>query len=425
MKLLRRLRHPKTTVRWRLTLVYGGLFLASGAALLAITYTLVAHAPVTPVTSFFRVSRPVRTVRPPPTAEIQLPHPLPPQVRRALRSRAGRAVIQGVGSHQRISDLHQIIEESGIALGMMAIISGLLGWLVAGRVLRPLRTMTATTQQISAANLHERLAMPGPKDELRHLADTIDGLLARLEAAFDAQRRFVANASHELRTPLTSARVLLEMVMSDPKATVQTFRTACAQVLEESEQQEQLIDALLALAQGQRGIDQREAVDLAVVATDALKVTELEAAAHGLEIATSLGAAPISGDRRLVERLVSNLLDNAIRHNAPDGRVEVEVKADGAKGTLRVANDGPTVPAGEVERLLQPFQRMAPARVGHSEGLGLGLSIVAAIAGAHGAELEIEPRQSGGLEVRVRFPLEARDSTAREPAIMTGVPLPG
>ena len=169
-------------------------------------------------------------------------------------------MVVSVGSNQRISDLHQLIGESGIALGIMAIISALLGWVVAGRALGPLRTMTATAQQISEANLHERLAMSGPRDELRQLADTIDGLLARLQAAFDAQRRFVANASHELRTPLTTARALLEMVMSDPRATVETSRATCEQVLEEGEQQEQLIDALLALAHGQRGIDRRQLV---------------------------------------------------------------------------------------------------------------------------------------------------------------------
>jgi signal transduction histidine kinase len=407
--MLRRLRHPRTTVRWRLTLLYGGLFLASGAALLAITYTLVAHAPVRPVPDLF--PRPsqfavnaVRTrhVRVPPAA---IQRTLPPQVRKALRTRAGRAVVVSVGSHQRISDLHQIIEESGIALGIMALISALLGWLVAGRVLRPLRTMTATTQQISEANLHERLAMQGPKDELRQLADTIDGLLQRLEGAFDAQRRFVANASHELRTPLTAARALLEMVLSDPHATVETFRRACLQVLEESEQQEQLIDALLALAQGQRGIAKLEAIDLAAAANRALKSYELEAATRGLRIETSLDFAPVAGDSRLAERLVSNLVENAVRHNLPDGRVEIETLARENEATLRVANDGPPVPESEIERLLQPFQRMAQDRIGHRDGLGLGLSIVAAIATAHDAILDIRPRQTGGLEVEIRFPL--------------------
>ena len=187
---------------------------------------------------------------------------MPPRLQKLLESPSGRRVILNVQSGQRISDLHQLVIESSIALAIMAIISGALGWVVAGRVLAPLRTMTAATQQMSEVNLHERLAIQGPPDELRQLADTIDGLLERLEGAFDAQRRFVANASHELRTPLTTVRALLEMVLSDPRATVGTFRTTCRQVLEESAQQEQLIDALLALAQGQRGIDSRESIDL-------------------------------------------------------------------------------------------------------------------------------------------------------------------
>ena len=172
---------------------------------------------------------------------------------------------------------------------------------------------------MSEANLHERLALQGPPDELRQLADTIDGLLGRLEGAFDAQRRFVANASHELRTPLTTVRALLEMVLSDPRATVGTFRTTCRQVLEESAQQEQLIDALLALAQGQRGIDTREPIDLAEIAGDVLAAHEGEAAVRGVHVDASLEPAPIAGDRRLIERLVSNLVDNALRHNLPGG----------------------------------------------------------------------------------------------------------
>ena len=304
---------------------------------------------------------------------------------------------------QRISDLHQLVIESSIALAIMAIISGALGWVVAGRVLAPLRTMTAATQQMSEANLHERLAMTGPPDELRQLADTIDGLLGRLEGAFDAQRRFVANASHELRTPLTAVRALLEMVLSDPRATVGTFRTTCRQVLEESEQQEQLIDALLALAHGQRGVDARERIDLAAIAGDVLRAHEAEAAARGIRVDVSLEAAPILGDRRLIGRLVSNLVDNALRHNVPGGSVRIVVRTWANDVELSVVNTGPMVPAAEVDRLLQPFQRLAGDRVGHGEGLGLGLSIVAAIANGHDATLEVKPGAEGGLDVSVGF----------------------
>jgi signal transduction histidine kinase len=322
-----------------------------------------------------------------------------------LRSRAGKVVVGAVVQGQRISDLHQLEIWSGNALAIMAVISAMLGWLVAGRVLAPLRTITATTQQVSEANLYQRLAMPGPRDELRKLADTIDGLLERLQGAFDAQRRFVANASHELRTPLTAARAMLEMVLSDPDATVETFRETCKQTLEESEQQEQLIDALLALAQGQRGIEQHEPIELAALTGEVLQAHEADAAAKGLKLDVSLTRAVIAGDRRLIERLVSNLVENAIRHNVSGGQVHTLVEERTGRAVLAIANTGPLVPAGEVERLLQPFQRLAQDRVGHGYGLGLGLSIVAAIATAHNAALDIRPREHGGLDVEVRFPL--------------------
>jgi signal transduction histidine kinase len=351
-----------------------------------------------------------------------IPPALAARVRRLVASQPGKIAVALGRSDQRIADLHQLFEESAIALAVMALICGGLGWMVAGRVLAPLRTMTAATQEISEANLDRRLALPGPRDELRRLADTIDGLLGRLEGAFHAQRSFVANASHELRTPLTAERALLEMVMSDPHATVETYRTTCGQVLEESAQQEQLIDALLTLAQGQRAIDHPERFDLAETAGVVLEAYRPEAAARGVHLDATLQAASMSGDPRLVERLVSNLLDNAVHHNAPAGRVLVGVQAQDGRATLTLANTGPVVPQIEVERLLRPFQRLGPDGVGHREGLGLGLSIVAAIADAHDADFEVRAAAAGGLEVAVRFPaveplqLEAATEPAPAPA---------
>jgi signal transduction histidine kinase len=406
-----RLGHPQATVRWRLTLLYGGLFLVCGAGLLAITYALVDRANAQgPANHRFAIVEDPSS--PPPNRVAGAPQQdlarqtarLPPPLRHLLRTTNGRAAVAFGGSGQRIADMHQLEVESVIALAIMAVISGALGWLVAGRVLRPLRTMTAAAQQISEVNLYARLAMPGPRDELRQLGDTIDGLLERLQGAFDAQRRFVANASHELRTPLTVSRAMLEMVISDPEATVDTFRATCEMVLEEGGQQEQLIDALLGLAHGQRGIDHPEPLDLAAIVIDALQTHELEAAAQGLQVDVSLNPGPISGDQRLIERLVSNLLENALRHNLPDGRIWVRVETLGGRPTLAIANTGPIVPAHEVQRLLQPFQRLTPDRVGHREGLGLGLSIVAAIAGAHEATLDVQAGRHGGLEIEVPFP---------------------
>jgi signal transduction histidine kinase len=418
------LRHPRTTVRWRLTLLYGGLFLASGVALLAITYTLVDHATFgRPGPHFVQAQLRAAGIPGPGGPRQQAVHPGGPppaalnRLRRLLGTSSGRTAVTFVGSGQRIADLHQLVIESAIALAIMAVISAALGWLVARRVLRPLRTMTAATQQISEVNLHQRLAMQGPRDELRELADTIDGLLQRLEAAFTAQRRFVANASHELRTPLTVARALLEMVIRDPDATVETYRLTCRQVLEEGDQQEQLIDALLTLAQGQRRIDHIAALDLAAITGEVLRAREPDLAALGLHLDVSLDVAPFSGDRRLVERLVSNLLENALGHNMPNGHVRVQVHATAGQATLAISNSGPLVPAGEVDRLLQPFQRMSADRVGQRDGLGLGLglSIVTAIASAHDATLDVRPGSDGGLEVEVRFPDVPDRAVAGEP----------
>lgn len=289
-----------------------------------------------------------------------MPPPLlPPRIQRLLRTTAGRGVLNYVGAQQR----------------------------VAGRVLRPLRTITATAQEISEANLHRRLSLPGPRDELRQLADTIDGLLGRLEGAFEAQRSFVANTSHELRTPLTAVRALLEMVLSDPNASVETFRRTCQEVLQESAQQERLIDSLLILARGQRGIAHPRRIRLDALAREAADGLADEAIARGVRVESSLDPATVSGEERLIERMVFNLLQNAIAHNEPDGWVRLGVSAEERGAVLRVANSGPRIPAEEVSRLLQPFQRLAPDRVARPDGLGLGLSIVAAIAETHGAAL--------------------------------------
>jgi signal transduction histidine kinase len=392
------LRHPRTTVRWRLTLLYGGLFLASGVALLAITYTLVDHATYSRQPGYIAIRAHVPTYVVNPAHRGQLVH----RIATLLRSRPGQIASGIVVAAQRGSDLHQLLIESGIALAIMVLIASALGWVLAGRVLRPLRTITVSTRELSETNLHRRLALHGPRDELRLLADTIDGLLERLEAAFESERQFVASASHELRTPLTAARALLEMVISDPAATVGTYREVCGQVLEESAHQEQLIEALLALAHAQRGSDQREQIDLA--ATVAGVLPALAARRDDVEVEAELDDAPLLGDRRLVERLVSNLLDNAIRHNIPGCHVSVRAGSEQGSATLTIINTGPEVPGDHLPRLLEPFQRLdAECTHGDDRGLGLGLSITAAIAATHHAELSLVPHERGGLEARVRF----------------------
>ena len=380
LSVMRRLRHPRTTVRGRLTLLYGGLFLACGAALVGLTYLLVDR-------TFPSVN-----------SGAARAHPSGPL---RLAATAARDAQQ--------ADLHRLLVVSVVALAVMVVVSLALGWVVAGRVLRPIRTITATTRQISEDNLHQRLALEGPSDELKDLSDTIDGLLARLDVAFEAQRRFAANVSHELRTPLTVGRTLLEMVLGDPDADVESFRAICHDVLEASAQQEQLIEALLILARSQRGLDRRQPLDLAVITAEVTQTRQAAAIAGGLCLDVSVRYAPFCGDPHLIQRLVSNLVDNALRYNRPGGNIHVLVDAQARQARIKVTNTGPLVPPDQVSRLLEPFQRMTTDRAANHDGLGLGLSIVAAIANSHHASLEAHPGTGGGLDIQVTFPAVTRE----------------
>src|SRR5262249_22408545 len=294
--------------------------------------------------------------------------------------------------------------QSGVALAIMAALSIMLGWVVAGRVLRPLRTITDAAREISASNLHRRLALEGPDDELTRLGATFDGLLERLEASFIAQRQFVANASHELRTPLTVERALLEVALADPNPPAESLRRTCEQVLANSKEQEELIEALLTLSRSQRGLDQRERSDLAEVSENVLTMLRGQAHRRGIKLDARLEAAESSGDARLAERLISNLVDNGIRHNYTGGRVEVRTTTKADRSVVSVENSGSVVPAEEVERLFQPFQRLGSERTDSSDGIGLGLSIVTAVAAAHDATLTAQPQPEGGLRIEVGFP---------------------
>jgi signal transduction histidine kinase len=293
---------------------------------------------------------------------------------------------------------------SAIALGLMAVTSMVLGWIVAGRLLAPLRTITAAARRISATSLNQRLAMAGPNDEIKELGDTFDALIARLETSFQSQRRFIANASHELRTPLARQRVLAQVALADPGATLESLRAAHERVLASGAEEESLIEALLTLARGQAGLNRHEAVDLAAVAKQALLVQDSDITRRTLEVRVALSAAGVTGDPILLERLVSNLIDNALRYNLTHGRLRVATETRDGKAVLSVVNTGPVVPATEVERLFEPFQRSGADRTGHREGVGLGLSIVRAIADAHDATVEIRPQPEGGLDIKVAFP---------------------
>jgi len=394
-----RLRLPRRTARLRLTLLYGGLFLACGAALLAITYGLVrAHVP-----------RDVpRAVTYPNGHEHKRPPGAPAQPFNLVQIPNGP--LQQAALRQTKVDLNQELIWSGAALAIMALVSIGLGWYVAGRVLRPVRTITRTARVITSRNLDERLALSGPDDEFKELGDTLDDLFARLQAAFDSQRHFVANASHELRTPLTVERSLLQVALADPKPTVDSLLTTCRQTLIASEQQQHLIDGLLTLASSESGLDHHEHVDLADLAAQALLTPLSDIDRPHLEINTTLQPAPTEGDPRLLERLISNLIDNAVHHNTPGGHVELTTATRGRHAVLTVTNSGPVIPPDQVHRLLQPFQRLNGTRTRHKHGHGLGLSIVQAIATAHGAGLTADPLPEGGLAVRVTFPGAVREA---------------
>ena len=316
----------------------------------------------------------------------------------------------------------------GIALGIMVVVAAALGWFVAGRALRPLRRITESARRISATNLHERLAIEGPDDDVRELADMIDGLFARLDASLQAQRQFVANASHELRTPLARSQTLLEVALRSPDASTWSLRAACERALAAGAEQERLIEALLILARGQRGLACREPVDLAAITRDVLAGRGEQIAASGLAMEVRLTPGLLTGDAALLERAVGNLADNALRHNGPGGTVWIIADADVGRAVLTVANTGPDIAPDAVDRLLLPFQRGSEAgdayrarpRTGKDDGLGLGLSIVAAIAAAHGADLAVTPRLSGGgLSVRLVFPAP---SAAVTPAAQSAEP---
>jgi signal transduction histidine kinase len=295
----------------------------------------------------------------------------------------------------------RLVFDGGIALAVMAVLSVWLGWLVAGRALRPLRTMTRTAQEISATSLHKRLGLSGPNDEITQLGNTFDRLLTRLESAFEAQRRFVANASHELRTPLAYERSLVEIALADPNANTDTFREMSHEVLATAEQQERLIEGLLTLARSDRGLERHEPVDL----TSAAAATVSSIVDDGLTVEASLDPATTTGDPRLIERLIANLVSNAITHNMPDGRVSISTGTYEGRAFLTVANTGAVVPASEIDRLFEPFERLDEDAT-DADGAGLGLSIVQAIANAHNATLTARPQPQGGLSIEVNFPAD-------------------
>jgi signal transduction histidine kinase len=412
------LRLPRRTVRMRFTLLYVGMFLASTACLLTITYFLIEQTLPRPVTTSNGAiiiggsgqlsaggAGLAGVCSVPPAGALPTPgQPNPCEI-----------AIQQAAVGLRTDTLNLLLIESGIALAIMAVASVGLGWVMAGRVLSPLRTITATARRISARSLHQRIAMTGPDDELKELGDTFDQLLGRLDASFRAQRQFVANASHELRTPLARQRTLLEVALRDREATSASLRAACERALAAGEQQERLIAALLTLARGERGLDRFEPVDLSAIAAGVLAARRDDTDAAQLSLVARIGPATAFGDPGLAERLVTNLVDNAIRYNAAGGQVEIATGTQAGRAYLAVANTGPVIPPDQLGRLFRPFQRMDPARRAPG-GLGLGLAIVSAVAAAHGADLRAVTRAAGGLAVEIVFPVPPAEPPPPEAA---------
>jgi hypothetical protein len=375
-------------VRWRLTLLYSGLFLICGAALLAITYLLFA--------SFVFHPRLPGVARP---GQVVVPK-RPNAVALALSS-------------QRSADLHRLFVESGVALAVMALVSGVLGWVVAGRVLAPLRTITQAAERISDTNLHERLALPGPRDELRLLADTIDRLLKRLEAAFDAQRRFVANASHELRTPLAMMRTTLDVALTAPEGVAPQLRTLDADLREDLDHADRLLESFLVLARAQHGeLGEQHQVAVDQLVETALAARAQELATKHLDLHTRLNPVRAAGSETLLTRMIENVIENAVRHTPANGVIGIVLELDRDQARLIVETDGALLDQHRVAELAQPFRRLGQERTYSQTGHGLGLSIVAAVAAAHGGTLLLGARPQGGLRVEITL---AR-TTAAQPA---------
>jgi signal transduction histidine kinase len=293
--------------------------------------------------------------------------------------------------------LNQLNDQYALALGGMLLIAVALGYLLAGRALAPLRRVTGLAQRVTQERMDERIAMDGPADELHELADTVDGMLDRLAEAFEGQRRFVANASHELRTPLTVIRAEVEVSLADPDASTAELRAMGEAVLEAADRTQVLLDSLMVLARSQQALPRREPLNLAVAAHTAAETTTAEAAARGITVHLDVEPAALIGDPALIDRLVANLVENAVRHNVMAGTVDVFVRP----GLVRVENTGPEIRPQDVRRLAEPFERLHRDCTG--PGAGLGLSIVRAVADAHGARLDLEPRAGGGLVATVTF----------------------
>ncbi|GGV87441.1 sensor protein CutS [Streptomyces gelaticus] len=382
----------RPTIRIRLTLLYGGMFLIAGILLLSIIYMLAAQA------LHVGSELPFKIVNGQVTSDVcNLPEKASPE--------AFNAAMNSCVNHQRQQALDTLLNRSLLALVGLSVIAFAFGYAMAGRVLSPLGRITRTARRVAGTDLSRRIELDGPDDELKELADTFDEMLDRLERAFTAQQRFVGNASHELRTPLAINRTLLEVHLSDPQAPPE-LKQLGKTLLATNERSEQLVEGLLLLARSDNQIVERKPVDLAEVASRAIDQTRGEAEERGVEIRGERAPAVVQGNGVLLERIALNLVQNAVRYNVPEqGWVEVTTELQGGQALLVVSNTGPVVPAYEIDNLFEPFRRLRTERTGSDKGVGLGLSIARSVARAHGGRIIAEPREGGGLVMRVSLPL--------------------
>jgi signal transduction histidine kinase len=376
-------RAHRVSVRTRLTLLYGAMFYGAGVALLLVTYLL------------------VRSIMSNVMVLDQFGQQLPQNYR--------AQVINSV--------MHRLLLQSIIALAAIGVVAIVVGYVMAGRALAPLQRVTATARRLSESTLHQRIALEGPEDEIKELADTFDAMLERLARAFDSQRRFVANASHELRTPLTINRTLIEVALADPQAS-EDLKVVGRTLLATNARHQRLIDGLLLLARSERGLEARTSVDLSDVAHSALATIRPALATAGLTLDEELAPAPTAGEPVLLEHLVHNLLDNAVKYNRDGGTVWLRTWSHDGSSFVYVANTGPAVAPYDIPRLFEPFRRLAEDRVGSERGAGLGLSIVASVVRAHSGDISAAPRPGGGLEITVRM-----RSGPAEPTVAPAQPL--
>jgi signal transduction histidine kinase len=384
-------RPARRSIRLRLAALLTAVFVVLGGTLLAVSYALVRS-----------------NLTHPPEHEATASGRLAPSEPHGVGD--GQAAEQRRAAQAELADdaLRKLTLQYLAILAALAALSGVLGWFVSGRVLRPMSEITATARRVSNESLHERIALDGPDDELKQLADTFDSMLGRLEASFARQAAFVRNASHELRTPLSVIRTEADVTLTDERNDPDALRRALGIVREAGERSERLIQALFTLARTDRGDHRRTAVDLTDLAREVVANTDLD----GLRLQMDLGETRVLGDRELLRTMAANLIENAVRHNSSDGWIEVRTDLAGGQARLQISNSGAPITAEEAASLTEPFRRLATARTG--DGLGLGLSIAASIARAHGGDLAIDPLEHGGLRVSVALPLVDRDGSGTD-----------